>query len=60
MATLSCEHTERPAAAADQIHWVYGDAWEWVWDPFWSVTMYFIGMVPLPFDAWCVYTLNKA
>ena len=61
---LSCEHTERQvAASAADLHWVYGDAWEEIWDWFWSVTMYFNGMVPLPLpptlplDTRCVYTL---
>ena len=36
--TLSYEHTER-----QRLMQVNGDAWEWVWDPFWSVTMHFNG-----------------
>ena len=65
MKTLSGEHTERQAAAAvTDLYWVYGDAWECVWDRFWSITMYFNGMVslllplPLPLDARCVYALT--
>ena len=48
---LSYEHTEHQAAAVD-LYWAYGDAWEFVW----SITMYFNGIVPL--DARCVYTLT--
>ena len=42
------------------------DAWEWVWDRFWSFTMHSNGTLLLdapldgPLDAWCVYTLRVA
>ena len=54
---LSCKHTERQVA---DLHWVYGDAWEWIWDPFWSVTMHSNGTLPLDalLDARCVHTLT--
>ena len=58
-ADLSCKNSERQAEAAG-LHWAYGDAWEWIWDRFWSVTMYFNGMVPLPLDARCVYALTQS
>ena len=46
---------------------VNGDAWEWVWDRFWSVTMHsnenYLTLrmtlpLPLMLDARCVYSLN--
>ena len=52
---LSCKHTERQAA---DLHWVYADAWEWIWDPFWSFTMHSNGTLSL--DARCGYTLTLA
>ena len=36
---LSYEHTERQASSVK----VSIRIWEWVWDPFWSVTMHFNG-----------------
>ena len=63
-AILGCKHTERQAAvAAADLHWVYGDAWEWVWDRFWSVTIHSNGTLPLPLmldmplDARCEHSL---
>ena len=32
------------------------DGWEWIWDPFWSITMYSNGTLQL--DARCGYSLN--
>ena len=62
---LRCKHTERQAAAAvADLHWVYGDAWEWVWDQFWRVIMHSNGTLPLPLtlgaplDARCGYSFN--
>ena len=40
------------------------DTWEWIWDPFWSVTMYSNGTLLLdvlfdaPLDAQCGYALS--
>ena len=52
---LSCKNS----AAAVGLHWAYGDAWEWIWDRFWSVTMYFNGMVPLPLPLGVFMPLHK-
>ena len=45
--------------ASDWIHWnhyVQGDAWEWVWDRFWSITMHSNGtLLDAPLDAQCGY-----
>ena len=65
MIRLNCKHTERQAARqAARLHWNTFAAplvtSEWIWDPFWSVTMHSNGTVPLdpPLDARCVYTLK--
>ena len=43
--SLSYEHTERKRQRLMRVN---GDAWEWVRDPFWNVTMHFNGTLPLP------------
>ena len=55
---LSCKNSERQAEAAG-LHWVYGVAWEWIWDRFSSVTMHFNGTVPLPLILGVFIPLHK-
>ena len=58
---LNCKHTERQVARS---HWntfaAPLAAWEWVSDPFWSVTIHSNGTLPLDalLGAQCVYTLK--
>ena len=64
---LGHNHTERQASSVilyiinywsgDACH----DAWEWVWDPFWSVTMHSNGTLPLDalLDARCGYAFSE-
>ena len=63
MNTPSVWHQRERQIGSHWIHCVQGDAWEWVRDRFWSVTMYFNGMVPLPppltLDARCVHSLKQ-
>ena len=65
ISTLSYEQTERQRQNCNASLWIHcdspHDAWKWVWDRFWSVTMHSYGSLPLdvPLDARCGYALNN-